>query len=183
MSEESAKIRKATKKSKDISEEKENVPASVSDTSENMEVEDLSEEKKEVTSSNAVSSETVLKKKKKWKHQIVRGRANVQCTYNNTIVSLSDANGATLAWSSSGRLGFKGAKKSTPYAATQVTSEVVEKARKYGLQEVDVFVKGIGSGREAAVRALANNGLTLLSIRDITPIPHNGCRSRKPRRV
>lgn len=133
-----------------------------------------------------VSSEDAIspaKKKKKWKNQIARGRANVQCSYNNTIVTLADMNGATLAWSSSGHMGFKGAKKSTPYAATQVVSEVVEKARKYGLQEVDVLVKGVGSGREAAVRALANNGLTLLSIRDITPLPHGGCRPRKPRRV
>ena len=123
------------------------------------------------------------KKKKKWKHQVSRGRANIQCSYNNTIVTLADMNGATLAWSSSGHMGFKGAKKSTPYAATQVVSEVVEKVRKFGLQEVDVLVKGVGSGREAAVRALANNGLTLLSIRDITPLPHGGCRPRKPRRV
>lgn len=183
MSEESAKTRKVAKKNKGISVKEEvfvehaPIPAVIEEK-----VKETPDEEKKDVSSDPVS-ETVLKKKKKWKHQIVRGRANVQCTYNNTIVSLSDANGATLAWSSSGHLGFKGAKKSTPYAATQVTSEVVEKARKYGLQEVDVFVKGIGSGREAAVRALANNGLTLLSIRDITPIPHNGCRSRKPRRV
>lgn len=123
------------------------------------------------------------KKKKKWKHQVVRGRANIQCSYNNTIVTLADVNGATLAWSSSGHLGFKGAKKSTPYAATQVVGEVVEKSRKYGLQEVEVLVKGVGSGREAAIRALANNGLSLLSIRDITPVAHGGCRPRKARRV
>jgi len=133
--------------------------------------------------SSSEDATSPAKKKKKWKNQIARGRANVQCSYNNTIVTLADMNGATLAWSSSGHMGFKGAKKSTPYAATQVVSEVVEKARKYGLQEVDVLVKGVGSGREAAVRALANNGLTLLSIRDITPLPHGGCRPRKPRRV
>lgn len=126
---------------------------------------------------------TSVKKKKKWKNQIARGRANIRCSYNNTIVTLTDINGATLAWSSSGHMGFKGAKKSTPYAATQVVSEVVEKTRKFGLQEVEVFVRGVGSGREAAVRALANNGLSLLSIRDITPLPHGGCRPRKPRRV
>ncbi|QQS21422.1 MAG: 30S ribosomal protein S11 [Candidatus Moraniibacteriota bacterium] len=125
----------------------------------------------------------MAKKKKKWKNQVARGRASIQCSYNNTIVTLTDMNGATLAWSSSGHLGFKGAKKSTPYAATQVVSEVVEKVRKFGLQEVEVFIKGVGSGREAAVRALANNGLILLSIRDITPLPHGGCRPRKPRRV
>ena len=140
-------------------------------------------ESSEGTEAPSAASSTLPKKKKKWKHQILKGRAMIQCTYNNTIVTLADANGAALAWSSSGHLGFKGAKKSTPYAATQVVSEVVEKAKKYGLQEVEVFVKGVGSGREAAIRALANNGLTLLSIRDTTPFPHNGCRPRKPRRV
>lgn len=122
-------------------------------------------------------------KKKKIKHQILRGRATIQCTYNNTIVTLSDMNGAVLAWSSSGHLGFKGAKKSTPYASTQVVAEVSEKVKKYGLQELDVFVKGVGGGREASIRALANNGFTLLTIHDTTPISHNGCRPRRPRRV
>jgi small subunit ribosomal protein S11 len=125
----------------------------------------------------------VQKKKKKIKNQILKGRASIQCTYNNTIVSLCDINGAVLAWSSSGHLGFKGAKKSTPYASTQVVAEVSEKVKKYGLQELEVFVKGVGSGREAAIRALANNGFTILTIKDITPVPHNGCRPRKPRRV
>lgn len=139
-------------------------------------------EKTEASDVESSASEGA-KKKKKWKNQVARGRASVRCSYNNTIVTLADMNGATLAWSSSGHMGFKGAKKSTPYAATQVVSEVVEKVRKFGLQEVDVLVRGVGSGREAAVRALSNNGLTLLSIRDITPLPHGGCRSRKPRRV
>jgi small subunit ribosomal protein S11 len=123
------------------------------------------------------------KKKKKIKNQILKGRASIQCTYNNTIIALSDINGAVLAWSSSGHLGFKGAKKSTPYAATQVVAEVSEKVRKYGLQELEVFVKGVGSGREAAIRALANNGFNILGIKDITPIPHNGCRPKRPRRI
>lgn len=139
-------------------------------------------EKTDVSDAEAPASDAA-KKKKKWKNQVARGRASVRCSYNNTIVTLADMNGATLAWSSSGHMGFKGAKKSTPYAATQVVSEVVEKVRKFGLQEVDVLVRGVGSGREAAVRALSNNGLTLLSIRDITPLPHGGCRPRKPRRV
>lgn len=130
-----------------------------------------------------IVDDTSSKKRKKIKHQILKGRASIQCTYNNTIVALSDNNGAVLAWSSSGHLGFKGAKKSTPYAATQVVTEVSEKVKKYGLQEIEVFVKGVGSGREASIRALANNGFTILSIKDITPVPHNGCRPRKPRRV
>ncbi|MEI7749511.1 MAG: 30S ribosomal protein S11 [Candidatus Moraniibacteriota bacterium] len=131
----------------------------------------------------AVTSAEAGKKKKKGKKSVFRGRASVQCTYNNTIVTLTDQNGAVLAWSSAGHLGFKGAKKSTPYAATQVVAEVAEKVKKFGLSELDVFVKGVGSGREASVRALANNGFVLLSIKDITPLPHNGCRPQRPRRI
>jgi len=122
-------------------------------------------------------------KAKKIKRQIAKGRATVKCTYNNTIVSIADANGAVLGWGSSGMMGFKGAKKATPYAATQVVANVSEKVKKYGLQELEVFVKGVGSGREASIRALSNNGFELVSIKDITPIPHNGCRPKKPRRI
>jgi small subunit ribosomal protein S11 len=123
------------------------------------------------------------KKIKKIKKQISKGRANIKCTYNNTMVSIADASGNTLAWSTSGLLGFKGAKKATPYAATQVVGTVSEKIRKYGIKELEVYVKGVGSGREASIRALANNGFDLILIKDITPIPHNGCRPKKPRRV
>ena len=123
------------------------------------------------------------KKKSKKKRQVLKGKANVKCSYNNTVVSLSDLNGNVLAWATSGLLGFKGAKKATPYAATQVVANVAEKVKKYGLKDLEVFVKGVGSGRESSVRALANNGFNLISIKDITPIPHNGCRARKPRRL
>ena len=99
------------------------------------------------------------------------------------MVMISDANGAMLAWSSSGLLGFKGAKKATPYAATQVVHDVSEKVKKYGVQELDVFVRGVGSGRESSIRSLANKGFELTAIKDVTPIPHNGCRAKKPRRV
>ncbi|MBP7060708.1 MAG: 30S ribosomal protein S11 [Candidatus Moranbacteria bacterium] len=129
------------------------------------------------------SEEGATKKAKKNKRQILKGRASIQCTYNNTIVSIADLNGAILGWSSSGHLAFKGAKKSTPYAATQVVADVTEKVKKYGVQELEVFVKGVGSGREASIRALANNGFNLVTIKDITPIPHNGCRPRRPRRI
>lgn len=129
------------------------------------------------------AEEGVVKKAKKNKRQILKGRASIQCTYNNTIVSIADLNGAILGWSSSGHLSFKGAKKSTPYAATQVVADVTEKIKKYGVQELEVFVKGVGSGREASIRALANNGFNLVTIKDITPIPHNGCRPRRPRRI
>jgi small subunit ribosomal protein S11 len=91
--------------------------------------------------------------------------------------------GKVLAWASAGSLGFKGAKKATPYAATQIVNSATEKVEKYGLREIDVFVKGVGSGREASIRALVNNNFEINLIKDITPIPHNGCRPRKPRRV
>lgn len=122
-------------------------------------------------------------KKKKIVRHVPIGRAYVQATYNNTIVTLADTNGNVLSWSSAGLCGFKGPKKSTPYAAGLVVKNAAEKAADYGLQEVNVFVKGVGSGREAAVRALNANGLNVLSIKDMTPIPHNGCRAPKPRRV
>jgi small subunit ribosomal protein S11 len=129
------------------------------------------------------AEEAPVKKKKKLKKQVTRGRATIQCTYNNTIVTISDMNGNALAWSSSGHMGFKGAKKSTPYAATQVVADVTEKVKKYGVTELEIFVKGVGSGREGSIRALANNGFTLLGIKDTTPVPHGGCRPRRPRRI
>lgn len=132
---------------------------------------------------SATEAEEQKKKIKKAKKQILKGRAVVKCTYNNTIVSVADINGNILGWASSGLLGFKGAKKATPYAATQVVGNVSEKVRKYELRELEVYVKGVGSGREASIRALANNGFDLLLIKDETPIPHNGCRPKKPRRV
>jgi small subunit ribosomal protein S11 len=98
-------------------------------------------------------------------------------------MTFSDLGGKVLAWSSAGSLGFRGAKKATPYAATQIVSAAAEKVAKYGLKEIEVFVKGVGSGREASIRALANNDFEIISIKDITPVPHNGCRPRKPRRV
>jgi small subunit ribosomal protein S11 len=126
---------------------------------------------------------TVVKKKKKIKRQIQKGQAHIQCSYNNTLITITDMNGEVLAWSSSGLLGFKGAKKSTPFASTQVAGDVAEKIKKYGTGELEIYVKGVGSGREAAIRSLANRGFDLVSIKDITPIPHNGCRPRRPRRV
>ncbi|HOZ37045.1 MAG TPA: 30S ribosomal protein S11 [bacterium] len=112
-----------------------------------------------------------------------RGQAHIQSTYNNTIVSLTDQNGNIISWSSAGKCGFKSAKKATPYAAGVVVKEVIEKSKDTGIKEVDVFVKGVGPAREGAVRALATNGLQIASIKDVTPVPHNGCRPKKPRRV
>src|SRR3972149_12275073 len=116
------------------------------------------------------------------KRFVKAGQAHVQATYNNTIVSIADDKGNVLAWASAGALGFKGAKKATPYAASQVVATVMEKVKKSGLQDVIIYVKGLGSGRESAVRSLAG-GFNVISIADVTPLPHNGCSPPKVRRV
>ncbi|MBP9761320.1 MAG: 30S ribosomal protein S11 [Candidatus Magasanikbacteria bacterium] len=123
------------------------------------------------------------KKKKKVQKQVSTGRAYIQATFNNTIVTLTDQNGDVLSWASSGMVGFKGPKKATPYAASQVVKRAVDATKDIGLKEVSVFIKGIGGGRESAIRALNANGLQVLAVKDTTPIPHNGCRPRKRRRV
>ncbi len=115
--------------------------------------------------------------------ELRRGVAHVQATYNNTMIAISDDKGNVIAWSSAGALGFKGAKKATPFAAARVAETVVEKVKKAGLEDVAVLVKGIGSGRDSAIRALANHGLNIVMIKDITPVPHNGVRPKKVRRV
>ena len=117
------------------------------------------------------------------RQKINRGIVFIQATYNNTIITVTDDKGNAVAWSSAGSLGFSGAKKATPFAAARVAETVVEKLRKTGLQEVAVKVSGVGSGRDSAVRAIANQGLNILSIKDLTPIPHNGPRPKKVRRV
>ncbi|HEY4497021.1 MAG TPA: 30S ribosomal protein S11 [Candidatus Paceibacterota bacterium] len=118
---------------------------------------------------------------------IVKKLANAQvhilASYNNVIVSLTDEDGNVMAWSSSGTLGFRGSKKATPFAASRVAEAVAEKGKTLGVVSVSVFVKGIGSGRESAIRSLASHGLDIRAIQDVTPIPHNGPRPRKPRRV
>ena len=123
------------------------------------------------------------KKKKKIIRQVSNGRAYIQATFNNTIVTLTDQNGDVLSWASAGMVGFKGPKKATPYAATQVVKKAVEAVKVHGLKEVNVFIKGIGGGREGAIRALNGQGLQVLSVKDVTPVPHNGCRPPKRRRV
>lgn len=120
---------------------------------------------------------------KKKRTFVSSGQAHILATYNNTVVTLTDQNGNVLGWSSAGHVGFRGPKKSTPYAAGVIVRNVAEKVRDLGLKTLDVFVKGVGSGREAAVRALTANGFNISSIKDITPIPHNGPRPPKPRRV
>jgi small subunit ribosomal protein S11 len=122
-------------------------------------------------------------KKKRSKVKITKGKLFINSTYNNTIISAADTAGNVLVWSSAGRTGFKGSKKSTPYAGQRTMEDVLSKLRERGLNEVDVFIKGIGSGRESAVRALQGSGLNVLSIKDQTPMPHGGVRPKKPRRV
>lgn len=122
-------------------------------------------------------------KKQKVIRQVSHARAYVQASFNNTIVSVTDQNGDVLGWASAGMVGFKGPKKSTPYAAQQVVKRVVESIKDSNVKEVSVFVKGIGGGREGAIRAFHANGIQVMAINDVTPLPHNGCRPRKPRRV
>jgi len=122
-------------------------------------------------------------RKKKVRKNIQTGVAFVQCSFNNTIITITDVSGNVLSWSSAGLKGFRGSKKSTPYAAQMAAEDAGNKAKDYGLRTVSVYLKGPGSGREAAVRGLANVGFNVTLLRDITPIPHNGCRPKKRRRV
>ena len=123
------------------------------------------------------------KTRKRERKSVPEGRACIQATFNNTIVTLTDPNGNVIAWSSSGTVGFKGSRKSTPFAAQRAAESVAEKAKKMGVREVEVRVKGPGSGRESAITALQAAGLSIKSIEDVTPLPHNGCRPPKKRRV
>jgi len=120
---------------------------------------------------------------RKERKAIPRGRAYIQSTFNNTIITLTDPQGNVIAWGSSGTAGFKGSRKGTAYAAQRAAEAAAKKGMEHGLRQVDVFVKGPGSGREAAIRSLQAAGLNVTSIKDITPIPHNGCRPPKRRRI
>jgi len=117
------------------------------------------------------------------KKEIERGKIYLQSTYNNTMLTLTDLRGNVILWTSAGKVGFKGTKKGTPFAATKTAAFVASMIDKIGMKEVDVLIKGIGQGRESALRALATRGVNITSIKDVTPIPHNGCRPPKPRRV
>jgi len=125
----------------------------------------------------------VKQKKKKVKKNIGTGIAHIQSTFNNTIVTISDVNGNVVSWSSAGSRGFKGSRKSTPFAAQLAAEEAARRAMEHGMRSVAVFVKGPGAGRESALRALQSTGFKVTLIRDVTPIPHNGCRPPKRRRV
>lgn len=125
----------------------------------------------------------MVTKRKKQRRSISHGIAHILATYNNTIITISDLSGNVLASCSSGQVGFKGPKKSTPYAAGIIVRTVLEKVQDIGLKNLDIRLRGVGSGREAAIRALAAAGMNILTIKDVTPIPHNGPRAPKPRRV
>ena len=122
-------------------------------------------------------------KRRKTRRNVTVGVAHIRATFNNTTVTITDTKGDTLCWSSSGTTGFKGSRKSTPFAGQMAAQQAAEKAVKFGVKEVDVKVKGPGSGRESAITALQAAGLTIKSIEDVTPLPHNGCRPKKRRRV
>ena len=123
-------------------------------------------------------------KKKKGKRSVAFGIAHVKSTFNNTIVTITDINGATLGWASGGKMSFKGSRKGTPFAAQRAAKDVAERCKsKFGLRDIDVRIQGPGPGRETAVRGLQSGGLSVKSIEDVTPLPHNGCRPRKKRRI
>jgi small subunit ribosomal protein S11 len=121
--------------------------------------------------------------KKKIRRNVSRAIAHVKATFNNTMITITDGSGETLCWASAGTVGFKGTRKSTPFAAQRAAEKAAQAARKYGVKDIDVKVKGPGSGREAAITALKQAGLEIQSIEDVTPLPHNGCRPAKRRRV
>ena len=121
--------------------------------------------------------------RKRVRRNVTKAIAHVKATFNNIIITITDVNGETLCWDSAGTIGFKGSRKSTPFAAQRAAESVAEKARKLGVREVEVRVKGPGSGRDSAITALQANGLRIRGIEDVTPLPHNGCRPRKKRRV
>ncbi len=123
------------------------------------------------------------KARRREKKNVVHGVAHIKSTFNNTIISITDLEGNVLSWASAGNVGFKGSRKSTPYAAQQAAEACARRAQEHGVRRVDVEVKGPGSGRETAIRSLQASGLEVIGIKDVTPVPHNGCRPRKRRRV
>lgn len=170
-----------------MAEQEKKTKAKTSETAETKVTESAkvpTETKAEKTSSDApVEAEVKKIKKSKSKRTVTEGKAFVQSSFNNTIITITDLNGNMIAWSSAGSNGFKGAKKATPYAAQVSAEAAVNKALLYGIEKLHVFVKGIGAGREQAVRGLHASGVNIESITDVTPVPHNGCRPRKARRV
>jgi small subunit ribosomal protein S11 len=142
----------------------------------------LAEKTKEEVS--VKKAEPTIKKETKVRRVLSNeGRAYISSSYNNTKITLTNSKGDVLGWSSAGHLGFKGTKKATPFAASKIAESLADKAQKQGITKISVFVKGIGGGRDSAIKSLASHGLDIILIKDVTPIPHNGCRPVKPRRV
>ncbi len=125
----------------------------------------------------------MAKKKKKIRKNVIKGIAHIRASFNNTMITITDINGETLAWDSAGTVGFKGARKATPFAASRAAEKVAVKVKRMGMRELEVHVRGPGAGRESAITALQNNGLRISAVEDHTQSPHNGCRPRKRRRV
>ena len=167
----------------EASEEKAAEEAPASEEGAQEEAPKKKEEKKDIFAELLGEEEAVKVHKAKKAKNITKGIVHVTATFNNTLVNVTDVNGNAIGWSSAGKMGFKGSRKSTAYAAQVVSQDACRQAMGHGLKEVDVRVKGPGSGRESAVRAVQGLGLEILSIRDVTPIPHNGCRPKKARRV
>lgn len=144
-----------------------------------------SEKAQEKAGAGKPGAETVVAPKKvsRKRRNVPEGRVNIHAGFNNTIVTVAEPSGNVLVWASSGASGFRGSKKSTPYAAQVAAENAIEKAKAYGLMKAHVFVKGIGNGREQAIRGLIAGGIEILSITDVTPVPHNGCRKRRERKV
>ncbi|EGS31105.1 MAG: 30S ribosomal protein S11 [Peptoniphilus sp. oral taxon 375] len=130
-----------------------------------------------------MAKQKTTRTRRRARKNIEKGQAHIASTFNNTMVTLTDVSGNVISWASAGQLGFRGSRKSTPFAAQEAAQEAAEKAKEHGLKSVEVFVKGPGSGREAAIRSLQASGLEVTMIKDVTPIPHNGCRPPKRRRV
>ena len=143
----------------------------------------MAKEKVKKTKKIVKKIKVVAKSKKKIQKIVEKGTVHIKATFNNTMVNVSDQKGDVLAWMSAGALGFKGAKKSTPFAAAQTVKNVLDKIKNSGLREIEIKVKGVGAGRESAIRAFTSAGFTVSSIRDVTPIPHGGVRPKKTRRV
>ena len=139
--------------------------------------------KKVLSKKEKAVKKKIKTRRKKSFEKISKGKVFIQSSFNNTIMTLTDDNGNTLDWVSAGSLGFKGTKKSTPYTATLIGKAMADKISKRGISDIRVFVSGVGQGRDAATRALISTGVNIATISDITPIPHNGCRPKKPRRV
>ncbi len=135
------------------------------------------------TTAGAAAAPAAGGKKKKVRKSVLKGVVHIKATFNNTTITITDKKGNTLCWDTSGTIGYKGSRKSTPFAAQRAAEQCAQKAKKLGMKEVDIRIKGPGSGRESAIRAIQSSGLEIKAIEDVTPLPHNGCRARKKRRV